>query len=96
MLVKMPENVPQHLLEKETMPASSKRSMQRVCDILGKTVGRVPANLCRVFAEMMERDYLVGQIQCIYGGSAHQTKDVPVQQAFRKARTRYGRDVEGG
>ncbi len=88
MLVKMPDIVADNLLQKVTRAESSRYPIQRVRDILGKTVGRVPANLCRAFPEMEQKNFTVGSIQCAYGGNAQQARNVPVHQAFSRSRTR--------
>ena len=53
MKIVMPElmDIPSELHEAVTRPADKKRAPQKVCDIAGMTVGRVPANLGKVFRE---------------------------------------------
>ena len=56
MLVKVPDMVPPSMHSIITRPALKKGSKdQTVKDILGKTVGRVPANLCQTFRSILGR-----------------------------------------
>lgn len=96
MLVKMPDTVPDQLLEKVTRAGDAKRRPQLVKDIIGKTVGRVPANLSKVFRSLVEKRLLVSDISCFFGGRAGHTVDVPHWQSFKKARTRAGHYRQGG
>ena len=96
MKVMMPEDVPAELLDKNTREGDSKRPPQKVRDIVGKQVGRVPANLCRVFRRLVEKEMLVDGITCNYGGTVHRTIDPVFYQRFERARTRFGRDRPGG
>ena len=65
MLVKMPEltKIPAELHNNVTRPAKGKDIEQVVKHIAGKTVGRVPANVCRLFYELL-RDGDVKEIAC--------------------------------
>ena len=45
----MPHSVPNGMLQMVTREGDSHRPAQKVKDILGKQIGRVPANLCCVF-----------------------------------------------
>ena len=49
MLVKVPEQVDSKFLNEVTREARANRPQQTVKDTIGKTVGRVPANLCKIF-----------------------------------------------
>lgn len=69
MKVMMPslEDIPLHLHELVTREASHRHpEAQRVQDIAGRQVGRVPANLCRAMRALMERDLISGQITATY------------------------------
>ena len=68
MKVMMPGNVPEEMLNIVTRKADVHRKEQRIRDTLGKQVGRVPANLCRVFRDLLRRGMTEGQIMCYYGG----------------------------
>ena len=92
MKVMMPEDVPAELLDKNTREGDSKHPQQKVRDIIEKKVGRVPANLCRVFRRLVETEMLVDGITCNYGGTVRQTIDPVFYQRFERARTRFGRD----
>ena len=96
MMIKMPKHVPDILLNAVTRKGDNKQKAQRVKDILGKQVGRVPANLCRVFRSLLKRNMLENDITCYYGGNVGHSKNPHFQQAFKKARTRQGKDRPGG
>ena len=81
--------------KKCTRKADVHRKEQRIRDILGKQVGRVSANLCRVFGEVLRRGMTEGPIMCYYGGSAGHSKDPHYQKAFKRACTRYGTGSTG-
>ena len=65
-MVMMPKDVPEVMLDTVTRKGDIKQKTQRVKDILGKQVGRVPANLRRVFRDLIERNMLEGSITCYY------------------------------
>ena len=97
MKVVMPDHVPKDMLELMTREGDKNCSPQKVKHILGKQVGRVPANLCRVFWGLLEKDAVLdSRIMCHYGGSAGHSVNPHVHKAFKKARTRWGRDIAGG
>ena len=93
MKVMMPEDVPAELLDKNTREGDSKRPPQEVRDIVGKQVGRVPANLCRVFRRLVEKEMLVDGITCNYGETFRRTIDPVFYQRFE---FEFGRDRQGG
>ncbi len=68
MVVKMPLSVPEE---------DAKRGPQKVREITGKHVGRVPANLSKVFQLLLQKNFLASEIACFYGGRAGHTADVP-------------------
>ena len=96
MMVMMPKDVPEVMLDAVTRKGDIKQKTQRVKDILGKQVGRVPANLCGVFRDLIERNMLEGSITCYYGGQAGHSLNPRFQNAFKRARTRQGKDKPGG
>ena len=71
-------DIPGHLRDTET------REGQTVRQIAGTQVGRVPANLCRVFRELLDQGLLANVIKCTYGGTVHVARRVPVHQSFQR------------
>ena len=96
MMVKMPDIIPEEYHDRTTREGDARQRTQKVADIVGKQVGRVPANLCRAFGDLLTNDMLVGEITCHYGGTARRSIDVPTHQSFKRSRTRQGRDRQGG
>ena len=97
MKVVMPEQVPDEMLEVVTREGDARRAPQKVKNILGRQVGRVSANLCRVFRGTLEKDMVLYTIMCHYGGHVGHSKFPHVHTAFKRARTRFSRDLgEGG
>ena len=47
-------------------------------------VGRVPANLCRCFCLLEDRELLVGDITCRYSGRVGPSQDPPAHVRFRR------------
>ena len=90
MKVMMPDCVNEDMLEWVTRDGDSKREAQKVKHILGKQVGKVPANLCRVFHTLLEKEMTLGPIQCHYGGHVGQSTNPHVHQSFKRAHTRFG------
>ena len=74
-----------------TRDGDSKREAQKVKHIFGKQVGTVPANLCRVFRTLLEKEMTKGPTQCHYGGHVGQSTNPHVHQSSKRARTRFGR-----
>ena len=60
-----------------------------------KMVGRVPANLCKIFSSFMQERKVL-KISCVAVGAPTLSKHVEPQQSYRKQRQRSGRDREGG
>ena len=79
-----------------TRDGESKREAQKVKHILGKQVGTVPADLCRVFRTLLEKEMTLGPTQCHYGGHVGQSTNPHVHQSFKRALTRFGRYIAGG
>ena len=95
-MVMMPKDAPEVMLDAVTRKGDIKQKTQRVKDILGKQVGRVSANLCRVFRDLIERNMLEGSITCYYGGKTSHSLNRHFQNAFKRACTRQGKDKPGG
>ena len=70
--------IPEHLRDIET------REGQTVRMIAGKQVGRVPANLCRAFRELVDRGLLANDLKCTYDGTVHVSQRVLVHQSFQR------------
>ena len=96
MIVVISSHAPPEMLEQVTRKGDGKRKPQKVKDILGKQVGRVPANLCRVFRELLGRNIIIESILCYYGGKIGHSKNLHFQQDFKRAHTRQGIDTAGG
>ncbi|CAH1778670.1 unnamed protein product, partial [Owenia fusiformis] len=88
-IVAMPplEEIPGNLHAKITRPKTN----QLVRDIAGKTVGRVPANLCRLFAEILDIG-MTESITCTYETEIQ----VNGNTSFSRGAAAGGRDIEGG
>ena len=96
MMVVMPKNVAEEMLEAVTRKGDAKRKTQKVKDILGKQVGRVPANLCRIFRELLQTDMLLENITCYHSITVGHSISPHFQKVFKRARARLGRDEPGG
>lgn len=67
---------------------------QMICNNAGRQVGRVPANLCRVFRRLVDERFVQpSDIKCIYSGQMNFPRSVPLNQRFFRG-TR--RDRPGG
>ncbi|XP_033761304.1 uncharacterized protein LOC117343104 [Pecten maximus] len=88
--------IPQYLHENVTRQENINRRLpvQRVRDIAGQQIGRVPANLCRAF-RMLLRNNFVQEISCFYKGEIRQSLHPHVQQRYRRNPTG-GHDQAGG
>ena len=61
----------------------------------GRQVGRVPANICRAFKVLLERN-LVDKITCRFSGTVTQSSRPSVHQWYRRARNQQQFDRPGG
>ena len=95
MSIKMPSIDDIHLsLHKEITRAGNKtRKEQRVCDIAGKQVGRVPANLCKLLRQLL-KDCSVTKITCLMTDPPCLSQIPPAQQSYK--RNLKGDDRRGG
>ena len=67
---------------------------QRVVNNAGKQVGRVPANLCRVFRRLVDEGLVQpSHIKCKYNGQINFPRTVPLNQRFLRGGRR---DRPGG
>ena len=64
MKIVMPHSVRDGMLQMVTREGDSHRPGQKVKDILGKQVGRVPGNLCCVFQKLLQRQMMLGSVVC--------------------------------
>ena len=85
MAVKMPmlHDIHPQLHEEVTRAEKGKDKMQCMRDIAEKQVGRVPANLCKLFRNVLsDRD--VKRITCCSVDVPHLSEVPPAQQAYRR------------
>ncbi len=53
-------------------------------NVAGRTVGRVPANLCRVFCHLQDYGYAIGHITARYVAEIGPSVNLPTQTRFRR------------
>ena len=87
MLVMFPDisDIPIHLHNDVTRERKGGCPKQRVKDIAEKPVGRVPANLCRVFRKLKKENYLTDDNISKYTGVFAQSLNPPHQSFKRNA-----------
>ena len=76
-----------------TRPKKGPDPEQKVKDIAGKVIGRVPANLCRIFYEFIENNQ-IKKVTCWSIASPTISKIPPVGQKYK--RNIKGYDQRGG
>ena len=86
-------NIPCEFHDKVTREAKGNFPEQRVKDIADKVVGRVPANLCKLFLCVLTKRE-VSNITCIASESPTLNKIPPPQQSL--FRNKGGHDRRGG
>lgn len=106
MKVLMPplDQIPERLHGDSTRPGGARFPIaQTVARIAGRQVGRVPANLCKAFNLLLQRDLLVGDIILLVGDIiATYTGDVgpstrpPMDQHFGRSNWHGRHDRPGG
>ncbi len=64
-------------------------------NLAGRTVGRVPANLCRAFCHLQDHGYVVGHITARYLGEVGPSINPPTHTRFQ-GNANGGRDRAGG
>ena len=74
-------------------PCKGKEPEQKVQDNAGKVIGRVGANICKVFKELITSNQ-VKKITCMSTENPNISKVPPSQQSFRK--NQHGFDRRGG
>jgi len=96
MIVKMPalENIPSSLQEAVLRPAKGREKFQKGKDNAGKVVGRVSANVCRIFSELLQNEK-IRKTQCVAVGPPTLSKTVDPQRSFRHC-PNGKKDREGG
>ncbi|XP_061170668.1 uncharacterized protein LOC133180108 [Saccostrea echinata] len=85
------QHIPQHLQNAVTQD----NHLQRVRHIAGKQIGRCPANLCRAFRLMLEREYATS-IVCKCSGEVIQSTRPHLHQQYRRRRGNERHDLPGG
>ena len=92
MVIKMPklENIPIRYHD-EMLPSST----ERVKDISGKVIGRVPANICKLFRELLDRGY-ISSILCFCIDNPSHSKHPHYSQAYQKRSGKNDRQGGGG
>ena len=95
MAIKMPsiDDIHQLLHKKITREGNKTRKEQRVCDIAGKQVGRVLANLCKLFKQLL-KDGSVTKITCLMIDPPCLSQITPAQRSYK--RNIKGDDRRGG
>jgi len=91
MIIKMPDllNIPSKYHE-EVISCSG----QRVQDISGKTVGRVPANVCKLFRKLIEQKYALS-ITCFSLEKPSHSKSPDFAQSYQRKRGKHDRPGGG-
>ena len=95
MVVQMPEegSIPKELLEDVTREAKEGMATQTVKSIASKTVGRVPANLGKIFRNLISaRD--VSKITCVSQNKPTLSRIPPARQSYKRYVER--KDRRGG
>eukprot|EP00794_Sanderia_malayensis_P000929 gene929-236_t len=106
--IKPPQNIPLTVMREDhnsydlnaikvmvPMNLEDKYKSKEAEGILGRQIGRVPANLCKVFRKILSEDTLIEPIKC-FGRNARHAADIHVHQKFKRSRSKFGRDVPGG
>lgn len=93
MVVEMPslDDIPIHFIKDVTKVGNKDDKKQTVESIAGKTIGRVPANLCKLFKGFSEKKF---EIYCRATGDPTLSASPPAQRSFKKNKS--GKDCEGG
>ena len=97
MVIKMPDliQIDKQYLDITVRPYKRKEPEQRVKDNAGKVTGRVPANICKIFKELITSNQ-VEKITCMSTDNPNITKVPPSQQSFRKNQHGFDRRSGGG
>ena len=97
MVIKMPDliQIDTQYLNITVRPCKGKEPEQKVKDNAGKVIGRVPANICKIFKELITSNQ-VKKITCISTDNPNISKVPPSQQYFRKNQDGFDRRGGGG
>ena len=92
MVIKMPSlnEIPEKFHEDITKEKRGKEKQQTVKDIVGAIIGRVPANICKLFEKLLA-DGDVTSITCIVASDPEQSKIPPSRQSFKRKLNEYDR-----
>lgn len=95
MIIKIPQlcKIPTELHNVVTKPKRGKEHEQTVKSNAGKTVGRVPANVCKIFTTLLNNG-LVREICCWSTGEPCLSRHPYSKQTFKS--NRGGQDRQGG
>ena len=95
MVNKMPDmiQIDKQYLDFTVRPCKGKEPEQKVKDNADKVIGRVAANICKVFKELITSNQ-VKKIMCMSTENPNISKVPPSQQSFRK--NQHGFDRRGG
>ena len=95
MFIKMPDliQIDKQYLDITVRPCKGKEPEQKVKDNAGKVIGRVPANICKIFKELITSNQ-VKKITCMSTDNPNISEVPPSQQPFRK--NQHGFDRRGG
>ena len=95
MVIKMPDliQIDTQYLDITVRPCKGKEPEQKVKDNADKVIGRVAANICKVFKELITSNQ-VKKITCMSTENPNISKVPPSQQSFRK--NQHGFDRRGG
>ena len=85
MIIKMPplNKIPNNFHDDVTKEKKGKEKQQTVKDIAGETVGRVPANICKIFEKLLDNGD-VAKISCIAVSDPELSTIPPSRQSFKR------------
>ena len=97
LLVQDPNNRYDRHAIKVMMPAQVPLRFRGLQDNAGQQVGHVPANLCKVFTELINQEILtISDIKCSCTGSVGAPSNIPIHQSFSRHARGFHRDRPGG
>ena len=96
MVVMMPalDAIPSTLHEVILKEARGKEKCQKVKDNANKIIGRVPANVCKLFAELLKQR-MIQEVHCFATSIPTLSRSVDPKTSFKR-RPNSGKDREGG
>ena len=97
MVIKMPYliQIDQQYLDITVRPCKGKEPEQKVKDNAGKVIGRVPANICKIFKELITSNQ-VKKIMYVSTDNPNISTLPPSQQSLRKNQNGFDRRGGGG